>query len=212
VLRRIRARIWPPGARLPNEADLAREFGVARATVNRALQSLADSGLIERRRRAGSHVTENPVRRAVLTIPVIRAGIEAAGGIYAHRLLARGEGPAPPDCGFGPGPHLHLAALHLADGRTHAHEDRWVNLAAAPGIREVDLEAVSANEWLVGHAPFTRGDYALSARPAGDLAGHFACPPGTPLLAARRRTWAGTVPVTRVDLVFAPGHRVEAEL
>ncbi len=185
---------------------------MARATVNRALQSLAEEGLIERKRRAGSHVTLNPVRRAVLTIPVIRAAVEAGGQVYDHRLLLREEGEAPEDCGFGPGPHLRLVALHLADGRSHAHEDRWVNLAAIPEISGTDLTTTSANEWLVGHAPFSRGDYTLAAQAAGDLAAHFDCPPEEPLLAARRRTWSGETPVTRVDLVFAPGHRVAAEL
>lgn len=185
---------------------------MARATVNRALQSLADDGLIERKRRAGSHVTLNPVRRAVLTIPVIRTAIEGAGQVYDHRLLLQEEGEAPADCGFDPGPHLHLVALHQADGRGYAHEDRWVNLVAIPEIAEVDLTMINANEWLVGHAPFSRGDYALTARAAGDLAVHFGCPPHEPLLAARRRTWSGEKPVTCVNLTFAPGHRVEAEL
>lgn len=160
----------------------------------------------------GSHVTLNPVRRAMLAIPVIRAGIEARGQVYGHRLLLREEKEAPADCGFGPGPHLHLVALHLADGRGYAHEDRWVNLAGTAGIAEVDLNVTSANEWLVGHVPFSRGDYTLTARSAGDLAAHFDCPPEEPLLATRRRTWSGETPVTRVDQVFAPGHRVEAEL
>ena len=43
VLRRIRARDWPPGALIPGEEALAEEFGVARATVNRALRDLAES-------------------------------------------------------------------------------------------------------------------------------------------------------------------------
>ncbi|MBS4011138.1 MAG: GntR family transcriptional regulator, partial [Roseovarius sp.] len=50
VLRRIHAREWPPGTGIPNEADLSREFGCARATVNRALRALAEARLIERRR------------------------------------------------------------------------------------------------------------------------------------------------------------------
>ena len=43
VLRRIRQRIWAPGGLIPNEEDLATEFGVARATVNRALRDTVDS-------------------------------------------------------------------------------------------------------------------------------------------------------------------------
>ena len=51
VLTRIRRRDWPPGALIPGEEALAQEFGVARATVNRALSELARAGVLERRRR-----------------------------------------------------------------------------------------------------------------------------------------------------------------
>ena len=71
VLRRIRSREWLPGALIPNETDLAAEFGCARATVSRALRELADAGLLTRRRKAGTHVALNPVRKATLQIPVI---------------------------------------------------------------------------------------------------------------------------------------------
>ena len=54
VLARIHSRQWKPGDLIPNEADLAQEFGCARATVNRALQNLADEGLLDRRRKAGT--------------------------------------------------------------------------------------------------------------------------------------------------------------
>ena len=40
VMRRIEARVWDQGALLPTEADLAEEFGCARATVNRALREV----------------------------------------------------------------------------------------------------------------------------------------------------------------------------
>lgn len=38
VMTRIRENIWPPGANLPAEIELAREYGCARATVNRAMR------------------------------------------------------------------------------------------------------------------------------------------------------------------------------
>ena len=44
VLRRIHAREWKPGDLIPNEAELAKEFGCARPTVNRALRTLAEGG------------------------------------------------------------------------------------------------------------------------------------------------------------------------
>ena len=45
---------WAPGYRIPFERDLMSRYGCARMTVNRALGSLVDAGLIVRRRRVGS--------------------------------------------------------------------------------------------------------------------------------------------------------------
>ncbi|MGH3326325.1 MAG: GntR family transcriptional regulator [Streptomycetales bacterium] len=36
-----------PGAKLPNEAELTRQYGVSRVTTRRAIKELADRGLLE---------------------------------------------------------------------------------------------------------------------------------------------------------------------
>ncbi|WP_187430487.1 GntR family transcriptional regulator [Roseobacter fucihabitans] len=52
MLRRIHAREWKPGDLIPNEADLAIEFGCARSTLNRAFRSLAQRSFPDRKRKA----------------------------------------------------------------------------------------------------------------------------------------------------------------
>jgi GntR family histidine utilization transcriptional repressor len=199
VLARIRRRDWPPGAAIPHEADLAVEFGVARATVNRALQSLAEAGWLDRRRKAGTRVAAHPVRKAVLTIPILRTEIEATGATYGYRLLTRSEAASV----------LHLTALHLADGHPYAHEDRRVNIAAVPAIRDVDLSVESANAWLVANAPFTRGDYAVGAENADpDMAAAMDTAANTALVVVDRTTWDGDIWITQVRITFRPGHRI----
>ena len=94
--RRIVEREWRQGDRIPDEADLATEFGVARATVNKALQLVADEGLLDRRRRAGTRVAVNPVHKATFAIPIVREQVEQAGMAYGHRVVARRSRPAPP--------------------------------------------------------------------------------------------------------------------
>lgn len=212
VLARINSRLWPPGSQIPNEADLAEEFGVARATVNRALQSLADAGWIERRRRAGSRVAEHPVRKAQLSIPVIETEVTAAGHRYHHRLLLRQIGRPPADIRLGAGEHLFLETLHYADDRVHAHEARWINITALPLAADIDFATHNANAWLVAHAPFTFGDYEMAATQAAALAETFSCAPDTALVTVRRATWNGPIPITDVLLTFAPGHRIRAAL
>ena len=59
--RRIAAKDWQIGSRLPNVEDLANEYGVARITVRQAMDILEHEGLVSRSRRRGTHVLKQPV-------------------------------------------------------------------------------------------------------------------------------------------------------
>jgi len=218
VLRRINAREWKPGEFIPNEAELAIEFNCARATVNRALRALAETGLLDRRRKAGTRVALNPVRKATLAIPVIRYEIESKGQSYHHTVLSRKS--AVPPSGIRarmrtePGVKLvHLVTLHLADGKPYVFGDRWINPEAVPGIDTADLTAKSANEWLVANIPFEGGDFSFSAMTAGPREAEIlACKEGEGLFVIDRSTWNSTHVITSVRLTFAPGYRMHTEI
>ncbi len=219
VLSRIRARDWAPGATIPGEEALAQEFGVSRATVNRALTELARAGVLERKRKAGTRVAALPVRRATFEIPVIRAEVQGRGQVYAVRLL-REEISRPPLAvaavlgwpilgGEALGAMLYLETLHLADGAPFAHEARWLNPGLLPDPRP-DFATVSANEWLVAHVPFSTGDIAFSAEAlAPETARAMGLAPGTPVFVTERCTWGEAAPVTWVRLTHGPGYRLK---
>ena len=58
----------PPGQRLLNEPDLAKQMGVARATLREAMRTFEAQGLIRRRQGSGTYVLGK--------VPVIDAGLE----------------------------------------------------------------------------------------------------------------------------------------
>ncbi|WP_150526024.1 UTRA domain-containing protein [Roseibium sediminis] len=218
LLRRIHEREWQPGEQIPHEADLAEEFGCARTTVNRALRDLAESGLVIRKRRAGTRVALNPPQKATLTIPVIREEVEALGRAYRHSLVFREMRPLPPML------HgafqvalsdnvLFLKTVHFADDRPFAYEERHINLDAAPAARDMAFDTISANEWLVHNAPYSHGDLSLFAVNATDeLAGVLDTVTGAALFALERITWTGDQPITHVRLVYAPGYRMRTDI
>ena len=222
VLAEVRCRIdqgiWKPGERIPNEAELAEEFGCARSTVNRALRDLAGQGFLERRRRGGTSVPLAPVRRAVLDIPVIRLEVEGMGAEHGYRLLQREHrGPAAwirRTHGLDPGVDmLHLRALHSADGRPFLHEDRWIRVDSVPEVLDADLGSVSANEWLVRNVPLVRGDIELGAVAASAVeAAALGTSPGAALFLVQRATWNASGLITAVRLTYAPGYRMRATL
>lgn len=212
--RRIASREWRPGLAIPGEEQLAAEFGVARATVNRALQDLARSGLVERKRKAGSRVALHPVREARFVIPLVRQEVEARGAEYGYALLSRQEAKVPEivraRLGLqGRADMLHLRCLHTADRAPYQFEDRWISLAAVPAAAGESFETVGPNEWLVEHAPFSRAEFSFFAAPAtpgeAELLG---LQPGAPVFIGERLTWLAEAPVTLVRMVHPPTHRM----
>lgn len=217
VLRRIRSRDWAPGTLIPGEEALAAEFGCARATVNRALRDLADAGVLERKRKAGTRVARLPVRRATLEIPVIRQEVEARGQSHSFRLLERTEGQAPVPVasrlGSPPGARMiYLETLHLADARPFVFEQRWLNPAVLPDPPP-DFSALSVNEWLVAHVAYVTGDISFSAEGAGARdAAVLGVAEGAALFITERATWTADAPVTLVRLAHAPGYRMQTAI
>jgi GntR family transcriptional regulator, histidine utilization repressor len=218
ALRRIRAHIWKPGDSIPHEEALAAEFGCARTTVNRALRQLAEDGLLDRRRKAGTRVALNPVRKAKLDIPILRVEIEGKGLRHFHTLIERkiAEPPLAIRAKFQAKPgeqHLHLVALHLGDDAPYVYEDRWINLAAVPKARNFDFTTLSANEWLVRNVPFEGGDIAFFAVTAGKRdADILQCEPREGLMAIDRITRRAGHVVTAVRQIFKPGYQLQASL
>lgn len=60
LIRQIEANEFPPGSRLPSESALCQMFGVSRITTSRALNDLAQAGVVERRQGVGTFVAERP--------------------------------------------------------------------------------------------------------------------------------------------------------
>lgn len=214
---RILNRIYAPGDKLPRDEDIASELGCARITVHRAMQDLSQDGLVERKRKGGTHVRTDPVTRATFDIPITRREVEQRGSSYGYQLISRcvEEVPASVMARFGlqtPVPMLHVKALHLADERPYIFEDRWVDTGSTPDILEVDLTQVSANEWLVHNKPYSRLDvrfYAINA--ADERARHLATDAGAAVLVIERTTWIGADPITTVQAVAAPGYQLAAQ-
>ncbi|TQE99261.1 MAG: UTRA domain-containing protein [Spiribacter salinus] len=218
VLQRIRQHDWPQGSLIPNEAELAEEFGCARSTVNRALRELAATGILERRRKAGTRVAATPARRATFEIPIIEKEVESRGSRYGYVLISQEKRPAPPDIRAQMGlTHatelLHLQSLHLADGTPYIYEDRWINPQGAPGILNVDLETISANKWLVQNISYTHGALTLSAEQASrTVSQYLQCAQNESVFTMHRHTWTNDITITIVTQSYRPKHKIRIDL
>ena len=211
---KILSGVWGPGDLLPNEVVLAKEFDCARATVNRAMRELAQDGLLERKRKAGTRVRRAPLRQARFDIPIVRHEIEARGAVYRYALIAREILPVPgwlrarlnlPDGGE----VLHLTCLHFADDSPYQYEDRWINLAALPQAKTTGFETRGPNEWLIETVPFSDAEISFSASPAdAEHAQRLRCAKEDALFLMERATWWQDQAITYVKMYFQRGHRI----
>lgn len=214
LLSRIRGGEFPPGSRLPAETDLTVEYGAARTTVGRALRELAEEGIVERRRKAGTHVRLAPLRQARFEIPVVGTEISDSGAAYRYALVSSRVLPAPDALrarlALPPGAEMrHLVCMHFADGRPYQLEDRWIDLGAVPAAREADFTEVGPNEWLIRQIPYSQAEISFTAvNASATQAQHLDCAPGDALVCIERQTRYEGRALTFVRLVYGRGHRM----
>jgi DNA-binding GntR family transcriptional regulator len=99
--RAIQSGELPPGAQLENEVQLAKQLGLSRPTMRRAMQYLVDRGMLVRKRGIGTQVVRAKVKRPAElsslwddltssgqepTTTVLSNAAEAAGGEVARKL------------------------------------------------------------------------------------------------------------------------------
>lgn len=218
VLDRIRKDVWPPGANLPGEIELAEEFKCARATVNRAMRELVNDGILERKRKAGTRVKLSPSRKAEFSIPLIREEITNTGADYRYALVDRNIVVAPSwlRAQIEIPQHqkvLHLRCMHFAGNRPYQFEDRWINLGAVPDAQDCLFEDIGPNEWLVRKIPFTKGELVFSATNATqEIADFLNAANGDAVFTVERTTWLEDASVTYARLYFARDHKMTTSL
>ncbi|WFE75372.1 GntR family transcriptional regulator [Roseinatronobacter sp. S2] len=214
LLGRIQSGVWKPGDQIPREVELAAHYDCTRSTVGRALRDLATAGFLDRKRKGGTTVSANPVRKAPLDVPIIAEAIRKAGHVAGYQLLDAGERlPDPtlaPELGLPAGtPLLFIAAVHLADGAPHQVEHRWLLPATVQGLSRDILETTPADEWLLRNVPLTRAQItieAVRAPPTVSDALHAA--PDTPTLLITRTSWRQARLIGVLQLYHAQGHRL----
>lgn len=202
LTRRINTQIWPVGAAIPHEDELAAEFNVARGTIRQALSSLVDAGFLEKKRKAGTRVAYPKVHASTLRIALVRDEIEYKGHAYGYRLIedrVRGS-------------ERRVLCLHLADGGPYQLEDRTINLASIPSAASANFETISPNEWLLQQQPYSSVKTRLSAAaPNQNEVAHLGLGVSEPVFVVQRETYLEEVWLTCVRLSH-PGHAYEIQM
>ncbi|WP_223164163.1 GntR family transcriptional regulator [Nocardioides mesophilus] len=159
-----------PGEPLPVERDLARDLGVARMTLRRAVDSLVEESRLIRRQGSGTFVSAGKLTQRLAATSFsadMRArGMEPGSRTLLTRRFAAGMMlssllDVPPRTEV-----VHIRRLRLADGLPMAVEDLHVPSTVAPGLTGADLDGTSFYDLLAGryHNPVVSG--TQTAEPA----------------------------------------------
>ena len=212
LLAGIRSGLWREGDRLPSEAELCAQFGVARMTVSRALRELASAQIVSRVQGAGSFVA--PSRHQTTLVEIRNIADEIAARRHRHSaqvlLLESVAANAPMaalmEIAAGT-PLFHSRIVHRQDGIPLQLEERWVNASLAPDYLQQDFTRRTPNAYLTAVAPLERAAYSIEARqPDRETRRLLAMDDHDPCLLLLRRTWSRGQVVSAAQL-WHPGSR-----
>lgn len=217
VEQKIVTGIWPPGHRIPFETDMAKEYGCARMTVNKALTQLSRAGLLERNKKWGTFVKAPQTVSAALEITNIQKEVEDAGKDYSYQLIDDGtrvveEHEAKALDLRKTAKVRDLKCIHFANSEPFCFEERIVNVAAAPEIKSVNFDSSSPGAWMFKNVPWNNAEHQISATEASsEIAKLLDMPIGSACLVVERKTQNDKGFVTWARLSYAGSqHRLVA--
>ncbi|WP_404302582.1 histidine utilization repressor [Alicycliphilus denitrificans] len=195
VLQQIQSGTWQEGDAIPSEAALAKQFEVARMTVNRALRELSDEQTLTRVQGSGTFVAQQKYQSTLVQLRNIADEIAARGHVHRGELqklercradtaLARQfELPA------GQTTLFHSVVVHYENNLPIQVEDRYVNPAVAPDYLTQEFGSQTPNAYLMRVAPLQGVQFSIEASmPGTEVADMLRMEAGEPCLVLRRST------------------------
>lgn len=133
-----------PGDRFPAELELAKEYGVARITVRRAIEELVQEGLLVRRQGKGSFVASPKIERELVNVRSFTAQIQSHGMQPGTQVVSVQTLPATKQLSTALGvdegaPVVEFRRVRSANGEPAALETSYISLERCPAIDQIDL-------------------------------------------------------------------------
>lgn len=152
----IEQRILNPDQALPSERQLAIDLAVSRITVRKAIDGLADEGLLQRRQGAGNFVCKR-IDKNFAKLTSFSEDMRARGRVPSSVWLKKGQGTVMPEealkLALSPGTLVYrFHRLRYADEAPMVIETATVAASALPSLEAVDHSLYEALA-LAGNRP-----------------------------------------------------------
>lgn len=222
ILHNIHSGQWQAGSAISTEMALAKEFGVSRMTVNRALKELSEERVLERRQGSGTFVAQQQFNHTFVEVRNIAEDLKSANRDYKAEVISKRRITALMlddslrrkfDIDAGIGAHADKAdepvlyevkIIHFADDQPIQVEERWVDAAAVPHFIEQDFSEVNTSDYLIEKIPLERGSYTIRALAAPkDIAEALQIKVQSPTLVLQRKTYSAGKVITFVKMWHA---------
>ena len=89
ILHNIHSGKWQAGNAISTEMALAKEFGVSRMTVNRALKELSEERVLERRQGSGTFVAQQQFNHTFVEVRNIAQDLKSANRDYQAQVVSK---------------------------------------------------------------------------------------------------------------------------
>jgi GntR family histidine utilization transcriptional repressor len=205
---------WKEGEAIPSEQALAKQFGVSRMTVNRAVRELTDEQILTRIQGSGTYVAQHKYQATLVEIKSIAEEVRLRGHPHRSELqrLERSKANEHLASAFGiESGHLlfHSIIVHFENELPIQVEDRWVNPDVAPDYMQQDFSSITPNEYLMAAAPLQGVSYSIEAlAPPREVADMLQMPARETCLVLKRRTLSKGQ-VASVATMWHPGSRYQ---
>src|SRR5499426_4365295 len=211
---RIREGVLAAGARLDNQRQLAKSFGVTLMTLRQALELLEREHLITRRHGLGTFVAAPSIDYDILQLRRFAGDLSAKGEHVATRLLgtrfaASDRRVAEALRLSGRARVLVLERLRLVDGHPMSLQRSFLPPPLGEDVLKSDLTATPLRQILEHKLglPITRARETVAAVRLGPReARELGCAAGVPAFESERVSYSGGRAIV-FDRVFIPGDR-----
>ena len=137
ILESIQTGVWRQGEAIPPELTLAKQFGVSRMTVNRALRELTAEHVLTRVQGSGTFVAQQKYQTTLIEIQSIAKEIRARGHVHRSELYELSKAKAGETLAFefsvSPTDYLfHTVIVHFENGRGNTPSKPCPHLSTSP--------------------------------------------------------------------------------